>query len=199
MSARRAPGVAVAVALLCLLPACADPGAAEADRSPVPSQIVAAAPAFVAPAAPDRVELRTAAGQTYLSAALHPEPLRRGGAGGTRLDPLDARPVWWDESGVPGTATTDTVVVVGHNYARTPAPFRALGVVEPGDRVLLRTPEGVLDYAVESVGPLPKGSLLGDHELRKQVAGRLILANCDVRDGTPTDDNYVVVAQLSVG
>ncbi len=121
----------------------------------------------------------------------------RGGASGQRLNPVNELPVWWGESGLPGTATTQTVVVVGHNYSKRAAPFRSLRVVQPGDRVLLRTPNGVLEYAVESVGPLPKGSLLGEHELRKSIAGRLILANCDVIDGEPTDNNFVVVAQLA--
>ncbi|MGW6692907.1 class F sortase [Rhodococcus sp. NPDC054953] len=187
-------GVLLAVGLSCLLLACGGQGIDPPERAPVRPQIDAAAPApFVAPAEPNHIELRSGAGMTYLSSALHPDPLWRDGQ---RLDPVDERPVWWAESGMPGSASTQTAVVVGHNYSRREAPFRALRVVEPGDRVLLRTPSGVLEYAVETVGPLPKGSLLGEHELRAPVAGRLILANCDVRDGEPTDDNFVVVAQL---
>ncbi|SDC60821.1 Sortase family protein [Rhodococcus tukisamuensis] len=185
--------------MLALAPACSGAEAGPPpDRSPVESHIAAAPPAdaVVAPAEPTQIELRTPAGTTYLSSPLHPEELMRGGPGGQRLDPVDERPVWWGESGLPGTGTRQTVVVVGHNYARRDAPFRALRVVEPGDRVVLRTTAGVLEYAVETAGPLPKGSLLGAHELRESVAGRLLLANCDVREGESTDDNYVVVAQL---
>ncbi|MFC9789434.1 sortase domain-bontaining protein [Rhodococcus sp. NPDC127528] len=163
------------------------------------SHIAAAPPAgsFMARAEPVQIELRSGAGVTYLSSPLSPEPLARGGASGQVLNPVDELPVWWGESGLPGTETNQTVVVVGHNYTEREAPFRALRVVEPGDRVALRTSAGVLEYRVQTVGPLTKGSLLGDHQLREPVAGRLILANCDVRNGKSTDDNYVVVAQLA--
>ncbi|OZE08326.1 sortase [Rhodococcus sp. 05-2255-3B1] len=172
-------------------------GIAAPDRSPVQSQISVAAPASdVAPAQPDHIELRSSDGTTYLSSPIHPDPLYRGGDSGQVLNPVDELPAWWAESGMPGTATEQTVVVAGHNYSKRDAPFKALRVVTPGDTVVLRTPSGTLQYTVESVGPLPKGSLLADNELRRSVPGRLILANCDVQGGEPTDDNFVVVAQL---
>ena len=172
-------------------------GIAAPDRSPVQSQISVAAPASdIAPAAPEHIELRSSDGTTYLSSPIHPDPLYRGGESGQVLNPVDELPAWWAESGMPGTSTEQTVVVAGHNYSKRDAPFKALRVVTPGDTVVLRTADGVLEYTVESVGPLPKGSLLADNELRRSVPGRLILANCDVQGGEPTDDNYVVVAQL---
>ncbi len=172
-------------------------GIAAPDRSPVQSQISVAAPANdIAPAAPEHIELRSSDGTTYLSSPIHPDPLYRGGESGQVLNPVDELPAWWAESGMPGTSTEQTVVVAGHNYSKRDAPFKALRVVTPGDTVVLRTANGVLEYTVESVGPLPKGSLLADNELRRSVPGRLILANCDVQGGEPTDDNYVVVAQL---
>ncbi|MCZ4563947.1 class F sortase [Rhodococcus sp. IEGM 1401] len=161
------------------------------------SQITVAAPASdVAPAQPEYIELRSSDGTTYLSSPIHPDPLYRGGDSGQVLNPVDELPAWWAESGMPGTSTEQTVVVAGHNYSKRDAPFKALRVVMPGDTVALRTASGTLEYAVESVGPLPKGSLLADNELRRSVPGRLILANCDVQGGEPTDDNFVVVAQL---
>ncbi|WP_246097729.1 class F sortase [Rhodococcus spelaei] len=189
-------------ALVLLVSACSGTvhgsGTPPPDRSPVESQIIAAPPvgAAVAPTEPVHIELRSSAGVTYLSSPLNPDGLTRGGASGQQLNPVDERPVWWSESGLPGTGTDQTVVVVGHNYTRSTAPFRSLRVVEVGDRVALRTSAGVLEYHVQTVGPLPKGSLLVDHQLRASVPGRLILANCDVREGESTDDNYVVVAQL---
>ncbi len=152
--------------------------------------------AEVAAAQPNWIELKAADGTTYMSSTINPDGLYRGGESGQVLDPVDERPAWWAESGVPGTDTQQTAVVVGHNYSQREAPFRALGVAQPGDTVALDTANGTLTYTVERVGPLPKGSLLGDNELRESVPGRLILANCDVRDGEPTDDNYIVVAQL---
>jgi LPXTG-site transpeptidase (sortase) family protein len=172
-------------------------GIAAPDRSPVQSQISGAAPTGdVAPSRPEYIELRSAGGSTYLSSPIHPDPLYRGGESGQVLNPVDELPAWWAESGMPGTDTEQTVVVAGHNYSKRDAPFKALRVVTPGDTVVLRTATGTVEYAVESVGPLPKGSLLADNELRKSVPGRLILANCDVQGGEPTDDNFVVVAQL---
>jgi hypothetical protein len=172
-------------------------GVAAPDRSPVQSQISGAAPTGdVAPSRPEYIELRSAGGSTYLSSPIHPDPLYRGGESGQVLNPVDELPAWWAESGMPGTSTEQTVVVAGHNYSKRDAPFKALRVVTPGDTVVLRTATGTVEYAVESVGPLPKGSLLADNELRKSVPGRLILANCDVQGGEPTDDNFVVVAQL---
>lgn len=172
-------------------------GIAAPDRSPVQSQISGAAPTGdVAPSRPEYIELRSADGSTYLSSPIHPDPLYRGGESGQVLNPVDELPAWWAESGMPGTDTEQTVVVAGHNYSKRDAPFKALRVVTPGDTVALRTATGTLEYAVESVGPLPKGSLLADNDLRTSVPGRLILANCDVQGGEPTDDNFVVVAQL---
>lgn len=172
-------------------------GIAAPDRSPVQSQISGAAPTGdVAPSRPEYIELRSADGSTYLSSPIHPDPLYRGGESGQVLNPVDELPAWWAESGMPGTDTEQTVVVAGHNYSKRDAPFKALRVVTPGDTVVLRTATGTVEYAVESVGPLPKGSLLADNDLRKSVPGRLILANCDVQGGEPTDDNFVVVAQL---
>jgi hypothetical protein len=164
------------------------------DRSPVQAVIPAVSDVPVEPAQPLAIELRSASGDTYLSSPINPDGLYRDS--NQVLNPVDALPAWWAESGLPGTDTQETVVVVGHNYSKRDAPFKALRVVQPGDRVVLRLPTGVLEYAVQRVGPLPKGSLLADNDLRESVPGRLILANCDVQNGEPTDDNYIVVAEL---
>ncbi|GAA3141560.1 hypothetical protein GCM10020255_018240 [Rhodococcus baikonurensis] len=160
---------------------------------------IAAAPASVTvdPAEPERIELRSASGVTYLSSPLHLEKLVRGGESGQQLNPVDELPVWWGESGMPGTSTTQTVVVVGHNFTTREAPFRALRGGARRSRPAEHTERGARKYEVETVGPLHKGSLLGTHELRESVPGRLILANCDVVEGESTDDNYVVIAQLA--
>ncbi|MGA9870547.1 MAG: class F sortase [Rhodococcus sp. (in: high G+C Gram-positive bacteria)] len=190
----------VALALVGLVSGCssAEPDPVAADRSAVEPRITVApsAGAPVEAAQPEWIELRSGDDTTYLSSPVKPEGLYRGGESGQVLNPVDELPAWWAESGLPGTDTQQTVVVVGHNYSKKDAPFKALGVVQPGDAVVLGTPTGTLRYNVETVGPLPKGSLLGDNELRRSVPGRLILANCDVRGGEPTDDNYIVVAQL---
>ncbi|MCC8930880.1 class F sortase [Rhodococcus sp. I2R] len=191
---------AVALTAVLLVSGCAseEPTPAPPDRSAVESRISVAPPpdVVVAAAQPNWIELRAADGVTYMSSTINPDGLFRGGASGQVLDPVDERPAWWTESGLPGTDAQQTVVVVGHNYSQREAPFRALGVAQPGDAVVLDTANGILTYTVESVGPLPKGSLLGENELRRAVPGRLILANCDVRDGEPTEDNFIVVAQL---
>ncbi|MEV6278374.1 sortase [Nocardia sp. NPDC051832] len=196
---RKARYWVAAAAVLAAIAGCGDDSVSlpPPDRAPVPSHIAAADGAVVAPAEPTDIELRSPSGETYLSSPLHPEKLMRGGASGQQLNPVNELPVWWGESGLPGTETKQTVLVAGHNYAKRAAPFRALRVVQPGDRVLLRTPNGVLEYTVESAGPLAKGSLLSDNDLRKPVPGRLILANCDVVGGEPTDNNYLVIAQLA--
>ncbi len=152
---------------------------------------------LVSPAQPEDIELRSPDGTVYMSSAVNPDGLYRGGESGQVLNPVDELPAWWAESGLPGTDTEQTVVVVGHNYAKRDAPFKALAAVQPGDTAVLQTSTGTLEYAVETVGPLPKGSLLGDSDLRRSVPGRLILANCDVRNGEPTNDNYIIVAQLT--
>ncbi|GGG21333.1 hypothetical protein GCM10007304_38980 [Rhodococcoides trifolii] len=182
---------------LLVLTACGseEPGVAPPDRSAVESRISASANPAVEPAQPTEIELRSGTGETYLSSPIHADGLYRDA--NQVLNPVDALPAWWAESGLPGTSTEQTVVVVGHNYSKRDAPFKALRVVQPGDQVVLNTPAGVLDYAVQTVGPLPKGSLLADNDLRESVPGRLILANCDVQNGEPTDDNYIVVAQLA--
>ncbi|MGV9409837.1 class F sortase [Nocardia sp. NPDC003693] len=186
----------VGAAAIALIAGCSSESATlpPPDRSPVPSRIEATAAAgVIAPAEPTAIELRSPAGETYLSSPLNAEKLMRVGQ---RLNPVNELPVWWGESGVPGTDTKETVLVAGHNYSKRVAPFRSLRVVQPGDLVLLSTPNGVLRYTVERTTPLPKGSLLSQNELRDHVPGRLILANCDVVDGEPTDNNYLVIAQL---
>ncbi|OZC48119.1 class F sortase [Rhodococcus sp. RS1C4] len=189
---------AVAIALGVTLTGCAQSEPASVtppDRSAVEAQISAAPPSPVAPAQPEWIELRSAESQTYMSSTVNPDGLYRDSS--QVLNPVDERPAWWAESGLPGTDTEQTVVVVGHNYSTRDAPFRSLGVAQVGDIVVVRTATGTLEYGVESVGPLPKGSLLADNDLRAQVPGRLILANCDVRNGEPTGDNFFVVAQLA--
>lgn len=169
------------------------------SRSAVETRIVESPPtgSLVSPAQPEDIELRSPDGTVYMSSAVNPDGLFRGGDSGQVLNPVDELPAWWAESGLPGTDTQQTVVVVGHNYSKRDAPFKALAAVQPGDTAVLQTATGTLEYTVETVGPLPKGSLLGDSELRRSVPGRLILANCDVRNGEPTNDNYIVVAQLT--
>jgi Sortase domain len=185
-----------AVAALVLVSGCADTESAPppADRSAVDSRISSTADVVVAPAQPEDIELRSPDGVTYMSSPLSPDGLYRNSD--QVLNPVDELPAWWAESGLPGTDTQETVVVAGHNYSKRDAPFKALSVMQPGDVAVLETANGTLEYTVESVGPLPKGSLLGDNDLRQQVPGRLILANCDVRNGEPTNDNFIVVAQL---
>ncbi|MDJ0393340.1 class F sortase [Rhodococcus sp. G-MC3] len=189
---------ALAAAALILVSGCSGTESAPppaADRSAVEAQISPSPEVLVAAAQPERIELRSPDGVTYMSSPVNPDGLYRNSD--QVLNPVDELPAWWAESGLPGTDTQETVVVAGHNYSKRDAPFKALAVMQPGDSIVLETATGTLDYTVESVGPLPKGSLLGDNDLRQQVPGRLILANCDVRGGEPTNDNFIVVAQLS--
>ncbi|AYJ51258.1 class F sortase [Rhodococcus sp. P1Y] len=192
----RRSNFAIALGLTLLVAGCAtsEPAPAAPDRSSVESRISVAPPSPVEPAQPSWIELRSADGATYLSSPVNPEGLFRDE--NQVLNPVDELPAWWAESGLPGTDTQQTVVIAGHNYSKRDAPFKSLSVVQPGDDVVLQTPGGVLEYSVDTVGPLPKGSLLSDNDLRTQVPGRLILANCDVRGGEPTNDNFIVVAQL---
>lgn len=188
---------AFAIAALVLVSGCTGTESAPlpaADRSAVDARISVTPQSSVEPAQPEWIELRSAEGVTFLSSPVSPDGIYRNSD--QVLNPIDELPAWWAESGLPGTDTTQTVVVAGHNYSKRDAPFKVLAVVKPGDTVVLKTAAGTLEYAVESVGPLPKGSLLGDNDLRRQVPGRLILANCDVRGGEPTNDNFIVVAQL---
>lgn len=188
------PGRALAAAtsiLAALLIGCAPTPASAPGQPQATVSVFAGGEAW-----PVRVEVRSQDGSPVLASGLHPQGVVRTGAGEAILDPVDERPAWWSESGLPVKDAQETVVIVGHNYNDRTAPFAALRDVVPGDEVIVRTSAGALRYQVERVEPLAKGALLGEHELRQHVPGRLILANCDVRDGVDTGDNYLVIAQF---
>ncbi|MBN4926795.1 class F sortase [Hoyosella rhizosphaerae] len=145
---------------------------------------------------PRQISFARPGGDAYFASEVFPEPVYRDGLDGAELNPDTELPVRWAEAGLPSTDTRETVVIVGHNYTDRIAPFYHLREVAEGDTVALALADNVLTYRVEEVTSLAKGALLTDHELRRHKPGRLILANCDVIDGTDTGDNYLVIAQL---
>ncbi|AEF41161.1 sortase family protein [Hoyosella subflava] len=154
--------------------------------------------AVAEPGEPRRIAFARPDGETYFASDIYPDPVYRGGPDGTELNPDTELPVRWAEAGLPGAETGETVVVVGHNYTDRIAPFHHLRDVSIDDGIILDLGHAVLTYRVEAVHAIEKGTMLGEHHLRQHTAGRLVLANCDVLDGSGTGDNYLVVAQLEM-
>lgn len=129
-------------------------------------------------------------------------------------DGLDAaRWVNDPDMGAPGSDAERTVYIAGHTSPRRSAVFnplydRASGTsyVLPGDEFRVATEataaQGLppLRYVVEQVLDLPKGVVAEDakSEVWRIVPGRLVIITCFQNpDGTPSKDNFVVIAQLA--
>jgi LPXTG-site transpeptidase (sortase) family protein len=119
-----------------------------------------------------------------------------GAAGGVLLPPGDPQTLgWWSAGARPGAATGGALIT-GHTVHTGGGAFDDLDTMDAGDVVKVRTPRGVLEYAVSEVTVYRKATLARDAErvFSQSVPGRLVLITCEDWNGTGYDSNAVVVA-----
>jgi sortase (surface protein transpeptidase) len=99
----------------------------------------------------------------------------------------------------PGTDSDGTVFIIGHSRTGGPAVFNGLQGMKVGDAVEVTTPSGSLTYRVQHTTDYAKfGEVQSAPEVLERVPGRLVLVTCLLGpDGTSTDQNFVVQAELS--
>jgi LPXTG-site transpeptidase (sortase) family protein len=120
---------------------------------------------------------------------------------GTRDDTLvppgdPSRLGWWSEGARPG-AKVGSALVTGHTVHTGGGALDDLETLRPGDRVVVRTREGRIPYAVARVEVFSKGTV-ADHAERlfsQEVPGRLVLVTCEDWDGSRYLSNVVVLAR----
>jgi sortase (surface protein transpeptidase) len=108
-----------------------------------------------------------------------------------------------DRGDAPGTDADNTVYMICHTSRYQEAPcnvvFRG---AEPGQHILVTTPNGTLDYLIEETELYAKqgGEFLSSEKVREVVPGRLVLVTCQLdSSGAESTQDFVVFAQLVTG
>ena len=80
---------------------------------------------------------------------------------------------------------TGGALITGHTVHTGGGAFDDLDTMKPGELVRVRTPRGVLDYAVSQVTVYRKSTLARDAEriFSQTVPGRLVLITCEDWNG----------------
>lgn len=102
----------------------------------------------------------------------------------------------------PGTDAGNTTYFACHSYNRGATPCNLVyQKAQPGQHVLVTTPEGTLDYVIQVTKLFSKGGeFKNSAEVRAVVPGRLVLVTCfQLNGGRASKDNFVVFAQLATG
>jgi LPXTG-site transpeptidase (sortase) family protein len=116
---------------------------------------------------------------------------------GVLVPPADPQLLgWWQHGAVPG-AVHGGALITGHTVHSGGGAFDHLETLEPGDRVIVRTPKGRIRYAVTGVTIYRKASLAQDaaRVFRQSGPGRLVLITCEDWNGSGYDSNAVVFAE----
>ncbi|TGN66157.1 class F sortase [Nocardioides eburneiflavus] len=189
MSPGRAPGVAVAAAMLAVLGGCADaptesPGSGAAP-APVPAEsssgtagATPVAPARRAPSVAQAQPPRSLTLPSGLTVAISAVGTTRAGL----LDvPADVAVAGWWEGGARLGDPFGSVLVAAHVDSRTQGlgPFAELLEVDRGDRLLLESAGLRQSFGVRSRRLVPQGSLVDDSWLFDAAGpARLTLVTC---------------------
>lgn len=102
---------------------------------------------------------------------------------------------WWKRSAEAGSRQGQTVLT-GHTVSTGGGVMDRLGELEPGDRIRVRTSEGVVRYRATSTRVLSRAELsAASRELFGQAGDpRLVLITCTDWDGNQYQSNIVVLA-----
>lgn len=103
---------------------------------------------------------------------------------------------WWRRSAKPGADRGQTVLT-GHTVHSGGGVMDELGAVEPGDRIRVRTDEGVFDYEATRVFVYTKAQLARHAATlmgQRRAAPRLVLITCTDFDGRDYQSNIIVLA-----
>ena len=120
---------------------------------------------------------------------------------GVLVPPSDPQVVgWWAAGARPGAAWGGALLT-GHTMHLGGGVFDDLEKLKARDDVRVRTPNGVLRYAVSGVTIYRKASLAKDAErvFSQTVPGRLVLVTCEDWNGQIYLSNTVVFADLVKG
>lgn len=107
-----------------------------------------------------------------------------------------------DRGVAPGTDAANTTYFACHSYKKGAPPCNLVFQrAQPGQHVLVTTPEGTLDYLIQATRLFSKnGEFKNSAEVRAVVPGRLVLVTClQLNGGQASKDNFVVFAQLATG
>lgn len=109
---------------------------------------------------------------------------------------------WVSDFGPSGPGATNTTYLAAHSWNLGYSAFNGLmdiqagtGRVQPGDAVLVTTPEGVTSYTVTAATGYAKTSLGQRDDLWAAVPGRLVLVTCFQLNDAGATENYIVYAE----
>jgi hypothetical protein len=109
---------------------------------------------------------------------------------------------WISDYGPAGAGATNPTYLAAHFWDLGYAAFNGLmdiqagaGRVQPGDAVLVTTPEGINSYRVTATAGYAKSTLQGRDDLWSAVRGRLVLVTCFQLNDAGATQNYVVYAE----
>jgi hypothetical protein len=146
------------------------------------------------PAASAPLHLRIDSAEIDL-AVLPLEPTKSDLASQSIVPPYTFDAYWLANLGKPGRGSDNTVYITGHSWEDREAPFDRLSThVGTGDRIILTTRTGKLEYTVESVTTHNKDTLK-DSDIWNIVPNRLVLISCYTED--PWGKNVIVTARPS--
>lgn len=103
---------------------------------------------------------------------------------------------WWKAGARPGAAY-GAALITGHTVSSGGGAFDDLETLKRGDRVRVRTSNGVIGYRITGVTIYRKASLAKDAAkvFSQSVPGRLVLITCEDWNGTTYLSNAVVFAE----
>jgi LPXTG-site transpeptidase (sortase) family protein len=103
---------------------------------------------------------------------------------------------WWKRSAKPGSRRGQTVLT-GHTVSTGGGVMDRLGELEPGDRVRVRTPEGVVRYETTRVRTYSRAALASSARslFGQGRPARLVLITCTDWDGAEYRSNTVAFAR----
>jgi LPXTG-site transpeptidase (sortase) family protein len=170
---------------------------AQPEVSPyVVAPAVSLAAAKASPARPDPAAgrpTRLIVPQLDVDAAVVPIPVNDG----ILLPPSDPQTLgWWFQGAAPG-ALRGSALITGHTVHTGGGAFDNLETLHRGDRVLVRTVKGTIEYAVSGVTIYHKGRLAHDAQrvFSQTAPGRLVLITCEDWNGSGYDSNAIVFAE----
>lgn len=115
---------------------------------------------------------------------------------GTLVPPDDPQQLGWWSGGVKPGSKEGRALVTGHTVHTGGGALDDLEQLSPGDRVVVRTGRGRLEYAVRSVRYLTIDEVAERAPRLFRATGpeRLVIVTCEGWDGTDYEGNTIVVA-----
>jgi hypothetical protein len=117
--------------------------------------------------------------------------------GGVLTPPDDPQVLGWWRSGARPGAAVGSALVTGHTVSTGGGALDDLETLTRGQRVLVRTRQGTVPYAVTGVRIFAKSTLAraAARVFDQSAPGRLVLITCEDWNGTAYESNVVVTAR----